>query len=163
MEGPRYIPGDVVTPDDLAGALRVDHAGEFGATRIYKGQWAACKDPHARNLIAHMGAQEEVHLQFFAQALPKEEVRPTILHPLWKGLGFLLGYGTAKMGPQAAMACTVAIEETIDAHYQNRIACLSEEHPALAGQLEIFRQEELEHRDTALDEGAEEIPHYSLL
>ncbi len=149
---------------ERASMLRVDQAGEFGATRIYAGQLAVLGDrgPAAR-LIARMAAQEERHRARFDAMLAERRVRPTLLTPLWDAAGFALGAATALIGPEAAMACTAAIETEIDQHYGEQLDALGDSDPELAEVVAEFRAEEVEHRDTALAEGAEKAPAYPLL
>lgn len=143
--------------------IRVDHAGEYGAARIYAGQLAVLgRGPHAGQL-EHMKAQEQVHLDAFAEMIATRRVRPTVLLPFWHVAGFALGAVTAALGPEAAMACTVAVEETIDEHYAAQRAALGADEPELSATVEKFRQEELEHRAIALENGAEQAPGYRLL
>ncbi len=146
-----------------ARALRVDHAGEYGAVRIYAGQRAVLRDPQTAPLLAHMEEEERRHLRAFEKRLADEGVRPTALLPLWHVAGFALGAATALLGREAAMACTVAVEEVIDGHYARQIAELAPRDPELAATLESFRADELAHRDTGLAEGAERAPAYPLL
>jgi ubiquinone biosynthesis monooxygenase Coq7 len=144
--------------------IRVDQAGEFGATRIYAGQLAIMGDrtPAARP-IARMAAQEARHRQVFDAMIVDRRVRPTLLAPLWNMAGFALGAATAFIGPRAAMACTAAVETEIDAHYGHQQATLGNEEPALKAIIAEFQAEEVEHRETALREGAEGAPAYPLL
>jgi ubiquinone biosynthesis monooxygenase Coq7 len=143
--------------------IRVDHAGEYGAARIYAGQLAVLgRGPHAEQ-IKHMQVQEQVHLDAFAEMIAKRRVRPTVLLPFWHIAGFALGAVTAALGPEAAMACTVAVEETINEHYNAQAAALGEDEAELSVTVEKFRQEELEHRDIGLANGAERAPGYRLL
>jgi ubiquinone biosynthesis monooxygenase Coq7 len=144
--------------------LRVDQAGEFGATRIYAGQLAVMGNRHpTARLIARMAAQEERHRARFDTMLGERKVRPTALAPLWHAAGFALGAATALIGPEAAMACTAAIETEIDIHYGKQLETLGESDPELSEVIAEFRAEEVEHRDTALAEGAERAPAYPLL
>lgn len=149
---------------DTASMLRVDQAGEYGATRIYAGQMAVMGDrtPLARS-IAGMAAQEERHRKHFDAMIAARGVRPTLLQPLWNVAGFWLGAATAAIGPEAAMACTAAIETEIDRHYGEQLEELGESDPELSSAIAEFRAEELEHRDTALASGAENAPAYPLL
>jgi len=148
--------------------LRVDQAGEYGATRIYAGQLAVMGDraPHAAE-IAAMAAQEAAHRAKFDALIIQRGVRPTALQPLWNAAGFALGAGCALIGPEAAMACTAAIEEEIDRHYSQQLDELGQgpdsKDPELAAMIEEFRADEREHRATALAAGAERAPAYSLL
>lgn len=147
--------------------IRVDHAGEVGATRIYAGQLAVMGDrsPVAR-AIAGMARQEERHRAHFDRLIIARGVRPTLLRPLWDVAGFALGAATALIGPEAAMACTVAVETEIDRHYGRQLDALERDpaaDPALAATVAEFRAEEVEHRDAALGAGAERAPAYALL
>ena len=144
--------------------LRVDHAGEYGATRIYAGQRAVMgnRAPHSGE-IAHMADQEAAHLARFDRMLADRRVRPTALQPVWNVAGFALGAATALIGPEAAMACTAAIEEEIDRHYTAQLDELGDADPELAATIAEFRDDERAHRDTALAAGAERAPAYPLL
>ena len=149
---------------DIAAMLRVDQAGEYGATRIYAGQLAVMGDRgRAARLIAGMAVQEEAHRKRFDALLIARGARPTLLQPLWNVAGFALGAATALIGPEAAMACTAAVETEIDRHYGAQLAELGDAEPELAATIAEFRAEEVEHRDTALGEGAERAPGYTLL
>lgn len=149
---------------DTASMLRVNQAGEYGATRIYAGQMAVMGDrsPAARE-IAGMAAQEERHLRHFDAMMAERGVRPTLLQPVWKVAGFWLGAATAAIGPKAAMACTAAIETEIDRHYGEQLDTLGEQDPPLADAIAEFRAEEVEHRDAAIAAGAEQALAYPLL
>ncbi|WP_420607378.1 demethoxyubiquinone hydroxylase family protein [Novosphingopyxis sp.] len=146
------------------GMIRVDQAGEFGATRIYAGQLAVMGDraPAARS-IAHMAAQEERHRSEFDRLMAARGVRPTALQPLWDRAGFMLGAVTAAISPEAAMACTAAVETEIDRHYSQQLDELGDDDPELSGMIADFRKEELEHRDTAFASGAQNAPGYVLM
>ncbi len=150
--------------DSRSAMLRVNQAGEFGATRIYAGQLAVMGDrgPHAGE-IAAMAEQEAGHRERFDALLVARGVRPTILQPLWSAAGFALGAATALIGPEAAMACTAAIETEIDRHYTEQLEELGEEDPELGAMIREFRDDEREHRETALAAGAERAPAYPLL
>jgi ubiquinone biosynthesis monooxygenase Coq7 len=158
----RWRPGD--RRADRASMLRVDQAGEYGATRIYAGQLAVLRDncPEAK-LIARMAAQEERHLERFDALMAERGVRPTALQPLWNVAGFALGAATALMSEKAALACTDAIETEIDRHYSQQLDELGEDDPELAADIAEFRADELEHRDTARAAGAAEAVGYPLL
>lgn len=157
-------PGKAMTPRDQAAMLRVDQAGEFGATRIYAGQLAVMGDrhPYAR-VIAGMAAQEERHRALFDAMIVRRGVRPTLLSPLWNVAGFALGAATAAIGPKAAMACTAAIETEIDRHYAQQLDELGDDDPELAAAIADFQAEEVEHRDAAIAHGAEQAPAYPIL
>ena len=149
---------------DRASMLRVDQAGEYGATRIYAGQLAVLGDRHpiSRN-IAHMAAQEERHRAHFDAMIAARGGRPTLLQPVWHVAGFALGAATALLGPEAAMACTAAIETEIDAHYGRQLEELGTDDPELSTAIADFQAEEVEHREAALKAGAENAPAYPLL
>ncbi len=161
-DGPR-LPGDLPAAQRVARMIRVDHAGEYGAARIYAGQLAVLGRGETGEILRHMRAQEQRHLDAFDALIADRRVRPTVLLPLWHLAGFALGAATAALGPRAAMACTVAVEETIDAHYAAQIAELGDDEAPLRDTVEVFRREEIEHRDTALAHAAERAPGYRLL
>jgi ubiquinone biosynthesis monooxygenase Coq7 len=144
--------------------LRVDQAGEYGATRIYAGQMAVLGDRQpASRAIAKMAQQEAAHLSHFDRLLADRSVRPTVLQPFWDVAGHALGAVTALMSPRAAMACTAAVETEIDIHYSDQLRALGAEDPDLAGTIRRFQAEELEHRDTAIAAGAESSFGYPVL
>lgn len=158
----RWRPGDRREP--VSQMIRVDQAGEYGATRIYAGQLAVMGDrsPAARE-IAGMAEQERVHRAFFDAMIARRGVRPTVLQPFWNVAGFALGAVTAAIGPEAAMACTVAVETEIDKHYAEQLEQLGDDDPELAEAVARFRDEEIEHRDAALANGAEMAPAYPVM
>nr|DBA20267.1 TPA: hypothetical protein GDO54_015979 [Pyxicephalus adspersus] len=147
--------------------IRVDHAGEYGANRIYAGQMAVLGRSSVGPIIQHMWNQEKVHLKTFTELMVANRVRPTILLPFWNVAGFVLGAGTALLGKNGAMACTVAVEETISNHYNNQIRTLMErdpeKHKELLQTIKKFRDEEMEHHDTGLEHDAELAPAYLVL
>lgn len=143
--------------------IRVDHAGEYGARRIYQGQLAVLGNTRHGPVLRHMQAQEEAHLVTFSRLIAERRVRPTALLPLWHLAGFALGAGTALLGARAAMACTVAVEEAIDEHYGAQEAALGEDEAPLRAEIARFRAEELEHRNIGLANEAERAPGYRLL
>ncbi len=157
------LPGDPVAEDRLAQMIRVDHAGEYGATRIYAGQLAVLGRGPKAPLLRHMLEQEQHHLATFNDIVATRRVRPTALLPLWHVAGFALGAVTAALGPRAAMACTVAVEEAIDDHYASQEATLPPEEADLHATIGTFRAEELEHRDIGLANEAEQTPFYRTL
>jgi ubiquinone biosynthesis monooxygenase Coq7 len=160
-ETPDRLPGDPPAREALHRMIRVDHAGEYGAAQIYAGQIAVLGRGAKGDLLRHMQAQEQHHLDTFNDIVARHRVRPTALLPFWRLAGFALGAVTAALGERAAMACTVAVEEAIDTHYTRQIDSL--EPGELATTLETFRDEEREHRDIGLANGAEETPGYRLL
>lgn len=160
----RALPGDLPPAARVKRMIRVDQAGEYGARRIYEGQMAVLGPGHPQHeTLRHMHEQELEHLAAFDRMVVERQVRPTALQPLWHVAGFALGAATALMGPKAAMACTVAVEEVIEEHYSRQAEALEEDEEALKDTIETFRAEELEHRDIGLAEGAEETPGYPLL
>ena len=146
--------------ETLEQMLRVDHAGEYGANRIYEGQLAVLKKSKLRPELEHMLEQEQEHLAKFNELLPKHNVRPSVLMPLWHVGGLALGAGSALLGEKAAMACTVAVEEAIDEHYAEQEEALPEGE--LKEVVKKFRAEEIEHRDAGLEHGAEDMKGYEL-
>lgn len=144
--------------------LRVDQAGEYGATRIYAGQLAVMgtRAPGSGE-IAGMAMQEAAHREEFDAMLVARGVRPTLLQPVWSAAGFALGAATALLGPEAAMACTAAVETEIERHYSQQLEDLGDEDPELAGRIEKFRDDEREHHHAAIAGGAERAPAYALL
>ena len=159
---PRWRPGD--DRADLPSMIRVDQAGEYGATRIYAGQLAVLGPRHPTSrLIDKMALQEKRHLDTFDQMMVERGIRPTVLHPLWTVAGYWLGAATALIGPGAAMACTAAVETEIDKHYSEQRRALGDDEPDLGATIAEFQAEELEHRDTALEHGAESTFGYPIL
>ncbi|HEX6604713.1 MAG TPA: demethoxyubiquinone hydroxylase family protein [Sphingomicrobium sp.] len=144
--------------------LRVDQAGEYGATRIYAGQLAVLRRncPEAK-LVSRMAAQEQRHLARFNALMAERRVRPTLLQPVWNVAGFALGAVTALMSEKAALACTDAVETEIDRHYAGQLAAIGDDDPEFAADIAEFRAEELEHRDTAREAGATSAVGYPLL
>ncbi len=155
----------------IAQMIRVNHAGEFGAKVIYAGQIAALKikkDQETLELVEHMKKQEDEHFDYFDDKIKKEKSRPTIMQPIWRISGFALGFITAFADKRAAMACTTAVEEVIDEHYQEQIKVLEKEENFLSveeknkvielkNNIKKFRQEELEHRDIGYENKARDL------
>ncbi len=162
-DAPMSLPGDLTPAEMVERMIRVDHAGEYGASRIYAGQLAVLGRGEQGDILRHMKAQEQVHLDTFRAMIGKRRVRPTALLPIWHLAGFALGAATAAMGVRAAMACTVAVEEAIDEHYAEQAASLGEDEAELRATIETFRAEEQEHRDIGLAHDAELTPGYRLL
>ena len=160
-------PGQGATAARLAEILRVDHAGEMAAVQIYRGQRAVlgASKGHERitGQLAEMEGHEAVHLARFDALLTDHGVRPTAMSPVWRLAAFALGAGTALLGEKAAHACTEAVEDVIEQHYAGQVAELSEREPALAAELSKFRDEELAHRDHAVEEGARDALGYPIL
>jgi len=157
-----WRPGDRRADSDSM--LRVDQAGEYGATRIYAGQLAVLRrNAPESKLIARMAAQEERHLKRFNELMAERRVRPTALQPLWNLAGFGLGAVTALISEKAALACTDAVETEIDRHYSAQLKELDAEDPELAADIADFQADELEHRDTARKAGAAQAIGYPVL
>jgi len=159
----RTLPGDLPRRERIARMIRVDHAGEYGAKRIYEGQLAVLGRGPKGPVIEHMAEQEREHLDTFDRLVAERGVRPTLLHPLWHVGAFAMGAATALLGDRAAMACTVAVEEVIDDHYARQAEALGADEPELKDVIERFRAEELEHRAIGLEHEAEQAPGYRLL
>ena len=155
-------PGD--RRESTEAMIRVDQAGEYGATRIYAGQLAILGDRHpAARAINHMAHQEAEHRAFFDAMMARRGVRPTLLQPIWNVAGFALGAVTAAIGPEAAMACTAAVETEIDKHYQEQLDQLGDSDPELSTAILKFQAEELEHKEHAISAGAESAFGYPVL
>ena len=157
--------------DDIKSMIRVNQAGEYGATRIYAGQLAILKGTSVGQTLTEMATQEAEHLQKFNRLIIEHQVRPTILQPLWHIGGYALGMVTAMMGEKAAHACTIAVEEVIDEHYQGQLKQLKDTattpsaplNAPLADLIEKCRQDELAHKETAIELGGHEAPAYTFL
>jgi ubiquinone biosynthesis monooxygenase Coq7 len=160
---PHRLPGDPAPAAEIARILRVDHAGEYGATRIYQGQLDVLGRGRASGVIRQMAEAEKRHLARFETLLRDRRVRPTLLYPLWSVAGYALGAATALLGERAAMACTVAVEEVIDEHYRAQAERLGDEDPALRETILSFRDDEIAHRDMALAQGAGDTAGYDLI
>jgi len=168
---PATLPGDRQGKANIARMIRVDQAGELGAAEIYRGQLAVLKDQSCADLLLEMAEQERAHLATFDEIMAERGVRPTALSPLWRVAGFALGAGSALLGERAAMATTVAVEEVIEGHYQKQLDELAAESTggSNGGEAELqaviteFREDELKHRDIALENGAKEAPAYQIL
>ena len=161
-------PGDPDARALVERVIRVDQAGEFGAVRIYEGQlaalrWSGRANGDAARKIGAMARTEREHSKVFDRLAAERRVRPTVLSPIWSLAGFALGAATALMGDKAAMACTVAIEETIDEHYAAQAAALGDDEAELRTTVEKFRAEEIAHKDEALAFEAEQAPGYEAL
>jgi ubiquinone biosynthesis monooxygenase Coq7 len=169
MRGGRPVLPGTQTPHgtDIDAMIRVDHAGEFGALRIYAGQLAVLARKQSAGAdvqaIRHMAAQEQKHFDAFETMVKERGVRPTALEPVWRAAGFALGAATALIGTKAAMACTVAVEDVIDEHYSGQIERLGSNEPELKNTIQKFHAEECAHRDEALERGARQAPAYPLL
>ena len=153
-------PGDLDQKKEIEQMIRVDHAGEYGAVRIYQGQKSVLKD---LKILDEMLEHEREHLEAFEELIGERRVRPTIMTPIWHMAGYALGAATAMLGEKAAMACTIAVEETIDQHYQEQIDALGEDEAELKKKLIKFREDELHHRDIGVEHGGREAPGYEIL
>lgn len=166
LAGRKALPNKA-TPPSIAQMLRIDHAGEYGAVAIYKGQQAVFRCSRATQdmaaQIAQMEAEEQKHLDAFDALLIERNVRPTALGPVWKAAGYGLGVVTALMGEKAAHACTEAVETVIEQHYAEQIEATRDEDPELCAAFTQFREDELHHRDIAVEGGAKDAPAYGLL
>ena len=164
--GPRPPAPGITRNAETEEMIRVDHAGEYGARRIYQGQIAILEalSPDAKALasIRRMAEQEQRHLERFDRLVNERRVRPTALAPLWDVAAFALGAATALLGPRAAMACTAAVEEVIDRHYASQLERLDGD-PELKSTVAKFREDEIAHREEAIAQGAEEAPAYRFL
>ena len=147
--------------------IRVDHAGERGALKIYEGQLLALStfknNEKLKKIIEGMKEQENKHFEFFDKEIQKRKIKPTVLLPLWDLLGVALGFGTTMINEKAAMLCTASVEEVIDNHYKNQLDKLGEDEKELKKNISKFRDEEIEHKNTAYDKGATKMGAYSIL
>jgi ubiquinone biosynthesis monooxygenase Coq7 len=163
MSDRQALPGERSPRATVERMIRVDHAGEYAAARIYAGQIAVLRRSASAPALREMAAQEQEHLDAFAALVTQRRVRPTAMLPLWHLASFALGAATAALGERAAMACTVAVEETIDEHYAGQIAALDDNEADLRARIVKFREDELQHRDIALANGARQAPGYRLM
>ena len=147
--------------------IRVDHAGERGAIKIYEGQLLALKtikqDEDLKNIIEEMKEHEKEHLAYFEKEIQKRKIKPTYLLPLWDVMGVALGFGTAILGKKAAMLCTASVEEVIEDHYQNQLEKLGSDEKELKTKIEKFRSDEVNHKNTAYEAGATNKGLYSIM
>ena len=147
--------------------IRVDHAGERGAVKIYEGQLLALntfiKDENLKKTIEEMKIHEKEHCEFFENEIKKRKIKPTKLLPLWDLLGIGLGFGSTILGKKAAMLCTASVEEVIDEHYQNQINQLGTDEKNLKKKIIKFRDDELHHKDIAYEKGATKKGFYSIM
>ena len=154
-------------PKTLEEIIRVDHAGERGAIKIYEGQLLALKtfmkNDKLKNQIEEMKKHEKEHAEFFDKEIKKRNIKPTKFLPLWDLLGVGLGFGSTILGTKAAMLCTASVEEVIDEHYQNQINRIEDDEKELKKKIVKFREDELHHKDIAYDNGATKEGFYSIL
>jgi len=147
--------------------IRVDHAGERGAIKIYEGQLLALKtikqDNDLKDKIEEMKEQEKKHLEYFEKEIQKRKIKPTYLLPLWDLMGVSLGFGTALLGKKAAMLCTASVEEVIEDHYQNQLQKLGNDEKDLKAKIEKFKEDEIEHKNMAYETGVTNKGFYSIM
>ena len=147
--------------------IRVDHAGERGAIKIYEGQLLALKtikeDSALRDKIEEMKEHEKEHLEYFEKEIQKRKIKPTYLLPLWDIMGVTLGFGTAMLGKRAAMLCTASVEEVIENHYQNQLKKIGEDEIDLKTKIEKFKGDEINHKNIAYESGATNKGFYSIM
>tara|TARA_B110000444_G_C18758615_1_gene556394 strand:+ start:693 stop:1220 length:528 start_codon:yes stop_codon:yes gene_type:complete len=157
----------MATKNKVEEFIRVDHAGERGAVKIYEGQLLALntlvKDDDLKKVIEKMKVHEKEHCEFFEKEIKKRKIKPTRFLPLWDLLGVGLGFGSTLLGKKAAMLCTASVEEVIDKHYLNQINELKNNEKELKKKIIKFRQDELHHKDIAYEEGATKNGFYSIL
>lgn len=159
------LPGDKTPRDIIHAMIRVNQAGEYGAARIYEGQLSVLKDTPLGSTLQHMRDQEQHHLDTFDHLIRQHQVRPTVLTPVWHVGGYILGKVTAHLGEKAALACTVAVEEVIDEHYEHQIQCLKDypEEQELLTTLKQFQEDERQHKNISLDAGAADAPAFRVM
>jgi len=154
-------------PKTLEEIIRVDHAGERGAIKIYEGQLLALKtikqDKVLKNIIEEMREQEKEHLEYFEKEIQKRKIKPTYMLPLWDLMGVTLGFGTAMLGKKAAMLCTASVEEVIEDHYQKQLAELGNDEKVLKTKIEKFKSDETNHKNIAYESGATSKGLYSIM
>ena len=147
--------------------IRVDHAGERGAIKIYEGQLLALKtikqDNDLKDKIEKMKEQEKEHLEYFEKEIQKRKIKPTYLLPVWDLMSVALGFGTALLGKKAAMLCTASVEEVIEDHYQNQLKKIGDDEKDLKEKIEKFKADEVEHKNMAYESGATNKGLYSIM
>jgi len=152
---------------NLEEIIRVDHAGERGAIKIYEGQLLALKtikqDDDLKDKIEKMKAQEKEHLEYFEKEIQKRKIKPTYFLPLWDLMSVSLGFGTALLGKKAAMLCTASVEEVIENHYQNQLKKIGDDEKDLKEKIKKFKKDETSHKNTAYDSGATNKGLYSIM
>ena len=157
----------MISKNKIEEFIRVDHAGERGAVKIYEGQLLALntlvKDEKLKKIIEEMKVHEKEHCEFFEKEIQKRDIKPTKLLPLWDLLGVALGFGSTLLGTKAAMLCTASVEEVIDKHYQSQIDQLDKTEKELKKNITKFREDELHHKDIAYEKGATKKGCYSIL
>ena len=157
----------MISKNKIEEFIRVDHAGERGAVKIYEGQLLALntlvKDEKLKKIVEDMKVHEKEHCEFFEKEIKKRDIKPTKLLPLWDLLGVTLGFGSTLLGKKAAMLCTASVEEVIDKHYQNQIDQLDQNEKELKKNIIKFREDELHHKDIAYEKGASKKGVYSIM
>jgi|TARA_B100000579_G_scaffold404334_1_gene389071 ubiquinone biosynthesis monooxygenase Coq7 len=147
--------------------IRVDHAGERGAIKIYEGQLLALntfkKNDKLKKMIEDMKEHEKEHFEYFDKEIQKRNIKPTVFLPIWDLLGVTLGFGTTMLGEKAAMLCTASVEEVIDGHYKKQLDALGDDEKDLKKSISKFRDDEIEHKNIAYDTGATKDGLYSIL
>jgi len=147
--------------------IRVDHAGERGAIKIYEGQLLALntirEDNNLKRIIEEMKEQEKEHLEYFEKEIQKRNMKATYMLPLWDLMGVSLGFGTALLGKKAAMLCTASVEEVIENHYENQLSKIGEDEKDLKTKIEKFKGDEVNHKNTAYESGATKSGLYSIM
>ena len=154
-------------PKIMEEIIRVNHAGERGAIKIYEGQLLALgtikQDKNLRKIIEEMKEQEKEHLEYFEKEIQKRKMKPTYLLPLWDLMGISLGFGTALLGKKAAMLCTASVEEVIEDHYENQLRKIGDDEKELKEKIEKFKGDETNHKNTAYESGADKTGIYSIM
>ena len=147
--------------------IRVDHAGERGAIKIYEGQLLALntikQNEKLKTIIEEMKEHEKEHLEYFEKEIQKRKMKPTYLLPLWDLIGVSLGFGTVLLGTKAAMLCTASVEEVIEDHYQDQLKKIGNDEKELKAKIEKFKRDEINHKNIAYDTGASKIGIYSIM
>ena len=154
-------------PKTLEEIIRVDHAGERGAIKIYEGQLLALKtikqDEELKDIIEDMKEHEKEHLEYFEKEIHRRKIKPTYMLPLWDLMGVALGFGTAMLGKKATMLCTASVEEVIEDHYQNQLKKLGNDEKDLKAKIEKFKNDEIDHKNIAYKSGATNKGLYSIM
>jgi len=154
-------------PKTLEEIIRVDHAGERGAIKIYEGQLLALKtikeDENLKNIIEDLKDHEKEHLEYFEKEIQKRKIKPTYMLPLWDVMGVALGFGTALLGKKATMLCTASVEEVIENHYHNQLKKIGSDEKDLKDKIEKFRSDEINHKNIAYETGATNKGFYSIM
>ena len=147
--------------------IRVDHAGERGAIKIYEGQLLALntikQDKNLKDIIEKMKEHEKEHLEYFEKEIQKRKIKPTYFLPLWDVMGVALGFGSTLLGKKAAMLCTASVEEVIEDHYQNQLDKLGDDEKDLKNKIEKFKSDEVDHKNSAYESGATNKGFYSIM